>query len=41
MIFDFRRMSIAGYVIEGKVEKGSKEPKRMVNKTKIPYFFKG
>jgi hypothetical protein len=38
MIFDFRRASIASYVTEGKVEKGSKEPRRMVNKKEIPYF---
>jgi hypothetical protein len=25
-------------VTEGKVEKGSKEPKRMVNKIEIPYL---
>jgi ribosomal protein S17E len=36
MIFAFLRGSIAGYVTKKKGEKGSKEPKRMVNKTKIP-----
>jgi hypothetical protein len=34
-------VGIASYVIEGKVEKGSKEPKRMMNKEEMPYFFNG
>jgi hypothetical protein len=34
-------VSIAGYVTEGKIEKGSKEPRRMVDITRIPYFLNG
>jgi hypothetical protein len=38
MIFELFRRSIAGYVTEDKVEKRSKEPRRMVKKTRTPYF---
>jgi hypothetical protein len=38
MIFELFRRSIAGYVTEEKVEKDSKEPRKMVNKQKFHIF---